>query len=233
MAVDDWRVAETWRTVQGKLAHATPNCQTELWILWRRIAGGLSPGQQQALFDPLMVTVRGLHRRLTTGKGGGDVSITPQQSIEMWRLLGALELLPATDKRTLGDMLVELMGKKSLRPARHAIVWALGRIGTRVPMYGPLNTLLPVDVILRWIANIQGSRETDEIDLFAVMQMARRTGDRYRDLDDRTRRDVLDWMQAADAPQHLLQLVRDGGALDREEQGRVFGEALPKGLRIQ
>jgi hypothetical protein len=30
-----------------------------------------------------------------------------------------------------------------------------------------------------------------------------------------------------------VQLVRDGGLLDQDEQGRVFGEALPKGLRIR
>jgi hypothetical protein len=52
-------------------------------------------------------------------------------------------------------------------------------------------------------------------------------------LDDATREDVVDWMQAISAPEHLQHLVRDGGSLDREEQGRVFGEALPKGLRIQ
>jgi hypothetical protein len=64
------------------------------------------------------------------------------------------------------------------------------------------------------------------------MQMARRTDDRYRDLGDKLRREVLDWMQSHDAPEHFLELVREGGTLDSEEQGRVFGEALPKGLRI-
>jgi hypothetical protein len=40
-------------------------------------------------------------------------------------------------------------------------------------------------------------------------------------------------MQGHDAPPHFVQLVREGGLLDSEEQGRVFGEALPIGLRIQ
>jgi hypothetical protein len=30
-----------------------------------------------------------------------------------------------------------------------------------------------------------------------------------------------------------LGLVREGGRLGRDEQGLVFGEALPKGLRIE
>ena len=73
LAVDDWRVAETWRIVQGKLAHPTAACRVEGWILWRRVAGGLSAGQHQALAEPLLGPVRGLHRSLMTGKGrGGD-----------------------------------------------------------------------------------------------------------------------------------------------------------------
>src|SRR6185436_19503029 len=39
MALDDWRVAQTWRLVQGKMVFAGPTCRAEWWILWRRIAG--------------------------------------------------------------------------------------------------------------------------------------------------------------------------------------------------
>jgi hypothetical protein len=233
LAVDDWRVAETWRIVQGKLAHGTANCRTESWILWRRIAGGFSTGQQRAIADPLLATVRGLHRRVTTGKaGGGDVSFTPPQSIEMWRLLGSLELLSAGVKIELGDMLADLASKKSMLPARPAMVWALGRVGARMPFYGPLNTVVSADVAGRWLEAILRTREPGDLDTFAAMQIARRTGDRYRDLADKMRREVVDWMQSVGAPPHLIQLVQDGGTLDREEQGRAFGEALPKGLRI-
>jgi len=42
-------IAKTWRGVQGKLVHASPAVRSEAIILWRRVAGGLSRGQQQAL----------------------------------------------------------------------------------------------------------------------------------------------------------------------------------------
>ncbi len=64
------------------------------------------------------------------------------------------------------------------------------------------------------------------------MQLARRTDDRYRDLPEKLRREAADWLAATDAPGHFIQLVRDGGTLDSDEQGLVFGESLPKGLRI-
>jgi hypothetical protein len=233
LAVDDWRVSETWRIVQGKLVHGAAGVRSESWILWRRIAGGLSSGQQRAIADPLLAAVRSLHRRTTAGKGSGDVGFTPQQSVEMWRLLAGLELLPVGDKTELGDMLVQLMSKKSMQPARGAMIWALGRIGTRQPLYGPLNTVVPAEAARTWLDKLVRLRQPGDLETFSAMQLARRTGDRYRDLDDSMRREIVDWMQSVNASPHLVQLVREGGTLDREEQGRAFGEALPKGLRIQ
>ncbi len=230
MAVDDWRVAQTWRAVQGHLSHASAATRSESWILWRRISGGLSAGQQRAVADPLLASVRGLRRRLT--KGGGDFGFTPQESIEMWRLLGAFELLDLPLKIELGELLVELKDKRPLKPARDAMIWAVGRIGTRVPVYGPLNQTVPTEVLQRWIHSLIRTTQPRDSEKLAVLQMARRTDDRYRDLPEKLRRNVADWLEAQSAPTHFVELVRQGGSLDREEQGRVMGEALPKGLRI-
>jgi len=219
--------------VQGKLVYPAASVRTESWILWRRIAGGLSSGQQRAIADPLLAAVRSLHRRTTAGRGSTDVGFTPQQSIEMWRLLGGLELLPVGDKTELGDKLVDLMSKKSMQPARAAMIWTLGRCGARQPLYGPLNTVVAAETATRWLEKLLGTRDPGDLETFSAMQLARRTGDRYRDLDDKARREVVDWMRSVSTPPHLLQLVQVGGTLDREEQGRAFGESLPKGLRVQ
>jgi hypothetical protein len=64
------------------------------------------------------------------------------------------------------------------------------------------------------------------------MQLARRSGDRYRDVDDETRRLVLAWLERTGAADHLRELVSQGGTLAGEEQGRAFGESLPQGLRL-
>ena len=76
LAVDDWRVAQTWTALQGKFAF--PASRAEGWILWRRIGGGLAAGQQQALAEPLLGPIRGLHRQLTTGKGAAAISVSPR-----------------------------------------------------------------------------------------------------------------------------------------------------------
>jgi hypothetical protein len=233
LAVDDWRVAQTWNTVQGKLAHPGPLCQVEGWILWRRIGGGLAAGQQQAVAEPLLAPVRGLHRQLTTGKRrGGDFAFTVPETAEVWRLLGSLELLGVAAKIELGRILLDVLPKRKMDPVRPAIAWSLGRIGARVPVYGPLNTVVPVEVVSDWLAKLMKLYPDDPMARLAVMQMARRTDDRYRELPEKLRGKVLEWLRLGEAPAHFVELVRDGGQLDSEEQGLIFGEALPKGLRM-
>jgi len=239
LALDDWRVAETWRLVQGKLVHPTAACRMEGWILWRRLGGGLLAGQQQALAEPVFAPMRGLHRLVVEGKGrGGDFTFAAHETSEIWRLLGALELLPLVLKIELGDMLLDLLPKRKMEGVRPAMVWAVGRIGTRVPLYGPLNTVVPPETAAAWIRRLLDASGGDPpvagtpAAPLAVMQLARRTGDRYRDIPEKPRDAALRWLTAEHAPAHFLELVRSGGRLDREEQGMIFGESLPKGLRL-
>jgi molecular chaperone DnaK (HSP70) len=236
LAVDDWRVTETWRTIRGKLIHGTPAIRAESLILWRRLAGGLSAGQQMALAEPLLAPIRNLHLRSTTGKATtAAIAMNPEESHEVWRLLGSLELLPVNLKVELGDMLLDLLPRKRFESPREAMVWTLGRLGQRVPVYGPLNTVVPSVRVASWLSKLIGLDRptTSTIDQFAVVQLARRTDDRYRDLSNELRQLAVDWLTDNDASEHAIQLVRDGGDLDSEEQSRVFGEALPSGLRIQ
>lgn len=231
LAVDDWRVAETWRTVQGKLAHAAASSRTESLILWRRIAGGFSAGQQRAIAEPLLALVRQLHKQSTIG-GKQSGSLSSHDALEALRLLGSLELLPGNIKLELGGLLVDLLPKKKLETLRPALQWTLGRLGARQPLYGPLNTVLPAETAASWLQVFFNQTAPDAQTTFAVVQLARKTGDRYRDIAERARRETLAWLESQQAAEHSLRLVRDGGALDAEEQSRAFGESLPKGLRL-
>jgi hypothetical protein len=234
LAVDDWRVAETWKTVQGKLAFGAASSRTESLILWRRIAGGLSGGQQRALAEPLLATVRTLHKRQTSGKGkGADPTFSPHETLEVLRLLGSLELLAGEVKIELGGLLLDLVPKRKLESIRPAICWALGRLGAREPSYGPLNTVVPPDAASVWIEKLLDFETPDAMTQFAIVNLARKTGDRFRDIDDGLRGRVLDWLDRRGAGEHARLLVAAGGQLDVDEQGRVFGESLPKGLRVR
>lgn len=233
VALDDWRVTETWRTLQGNLIHGSANIQTQALILWRRLGGGLSRGQQTALAEPLISSLRALQKQMSgTPVKGGAAPIRPEESVEVWRLLGSLELLPVSQKIELGNMIVKYFNRPKLRTARNAMIWALGRLGQRTPLYGPLNTVVDVEQAQAWILELSSQPQSSPIEHLAVVQMARLTTDRYRDLDSATRSRVAQWLTSENSSDHLIRLVVEGGSFDAEEQGRIFGESLPQGLRI-
>lgn len=230
-AVDDWRVAQTWRTVSGRLAF--PSSQPESLILWRRIAGGLTLGQQQGLAEPLLADVRALRRRYSGGKSTAtSMALDPTRSTEIWRLLGALELMATDTKTELGDTIVELLPKRKLEARAPDMVWTLCRLGQRVPLYGPLNTVVPADVAARWLTAVMAWSGERGVAQFAAMQLTRRTGDRHRDISDAKRQEVARWLRDLGADDHLVQLVEMGGELQGQERQSVFGESLPTGLRL-
>ncbi len=234
LAVDDWRVAETWKQLHGKLAFATPACRAESFILWRRIAGGLTAGQQQALATPLIGIVRqGLRQASGKGKGkGGDFGGNPHEAAEILRLLGACELLSLVAKHEVGELLLDVLHRERFAALHSAAFWALGRVGARRLVSGPLNGVVAPEIVVRWLIRLMKVQHTEGLASFAVMQLARKTGDRYRDIDDSTRNSVEAWMERVSSPKRYRQLVREIGSLESEDQTLIFGESLPKGLRI-
>ncbi len=231
LAADDWRVSETRRILLGKPGHATPACLSERWILWRRICGGMPAGQQRALADTVLPQLRSMAAASASKRSGGQAS--SHTSAEMWRLLGALELLPVQTKIAVGELIVQALVAGRLAPVRPALSWTLGRLGARQPSYGPLNMVVPADVLSGWLTELAAIDDSSSVFQLALMQLARRTGDRYRDIPESIRGAVLAAMQAHHAPAHFITLVREGGLLDTEEQNLIFGEALPKGLRLR
>jgi hypothetical protein len=234
LAVDDWRVAQTWRLFGAKVIHDRDGiCRAQWWVLWRRIAGGLTPGQQQTLAEPLIGALKRYLKARFEGKGGASASGFAQQELgEAWRVLGSLELLKQSTKLELGDMLLGFIERERAAAPREAALWALGRLGARVPVYGPLNALAPASAARAWIDALLSSPRPEKTE-FTIVQLARRTGDRYRDLDDDTRQRIVGALAAGGASERSIQLVREGGELGEEEQQSVFGESLPSGLRLE
>ncbi len=234
-AADDWRAGNVWRLEQAGAGNLRNEmCRAEWWILWRRIAGGLTDVQQLKLANPLIKPWRA--RIANPGKlkpaKQSRFQFGDHESAEVWRLLGSLERLPVATKQLLGDLLLTWLELKGSGVSNGAAVWALGRIGARVPAYGPLNTVVPADTAAPWAERLMALRDRTKETAFALMHLARHTGDRYRDLPDPVRDQALAWMKKHNAPERLQELVRDGGLLDSEEQDHAFGEALPPGLHL-
>lgn len=230
MAADDWRVSQTWKAVHGKLSFASATSRSESLILWRRIAGGFTAGQQMAVYQQVAGPLRGVLDPVRRGKGGAIV-LQPAELIELLRLVGSLELLPKGEKEQLGNWLLEVIDGKRYAAARSAILWTVGRLGNRVPTYGPLNTVVETETAEGWLEKLLRISDRGPAWQLAVLLCARRTGDRYRDIDDSLRKAVS--TQLADAPPHYRALVETGGKLAHEESSEIVGETLPLGLQTR
>ena len=236
LAVDDWRVAQTWRLLQAKRYFHGPRVRVEWLILWRRIAGGLTAGQQRSLAEPLTAPLRAyllaLKGKKATPPRKPDFGFSGHESAEVWRLLGSLELLETVRKEEIAQAALILAPKEKTPAVQDALIWTIGRVGARVPMYGPLNVVVPAEAAAAWSRKLMDTNASEISIAFALMQLARKTGDRFRDVDPQTRRSILDWLDKANAAAHLRELVAEGGKLAGEEEGRMFGESLPRGLRL-
>ena len=91
---------------------------------------------------------------------------------------------------------------------------------------------MPAETAGHWLKRLIDSFGGDPVGALAVMQIARKTDDRYRDLSPKQRDAATAYLARENAPSHFTTLVQSGGSLDREEQGLIFGESLPKGLRL-
>lgn len=236
LAVDDWRVGQMWKLTPHELAFPrNEQNRAEWWVFWRRLAGGLTAGQQAMLADPLIADWRTFARKQGVGVRGRSAAFQfgPAESAEVWRLLGSLELLRPATKVELGAMLLDRLPREKIGSVRDAILFALGRVGGRVPVYGPLNAMVDAGTADQWVRRVVELDPPGERATFAAVLLARRTGDRWRDVTDETRAAVVAWLARRGAADHLVELVREGGALREGEQRDVLGESLPRGLRIE
>ncbi len=234
MAADDWRVEETWKATNGRLVHSTSACLAELRTLCRRISGGLAAGRQTQIASTVLPAIRQRFRQVQTGRGkAAPYASGNHEAAEIWRMLGSMELLAQTARIELGTMIVDIFNRASFESVRNALIWSLGRIGGRVPVYGPLNLVVPLPEITAWIdVLLRVGDLQDATTQLTLMQLTRKTNDRFRDVDERLRQRVIDRLSTVGAKSHLVQLIAEGGSLECEEAGLILGESLPVGLRL-
>lgn len=232
-AMDDWRMQTMWDLLLGKLIHSTPEVRNQWWIMWRRIAGGLSGGQQNALVAQLLSSIRQTAQQMNTGKGKGGVFVLHEQdAAEIWRVVGAFEQLAPAVRREVGDLILQFLGRPKMKAVYEALLWSMGRIGSRVPLNGNAQSTVSRDTAERWLQKLM-SMQLDELKSLplAIMQLSRRTDDRFVDVKVEARKEAAEFLQQMGEHDRLVALILEGGQADKETQNAMFGESLPLGLR--
>ena len=228
--LDEWRAEQSARLFPESVTfHKEKVVWTEFWVFWRRIAGGLTEARHREIWAYLRPQLL-LHLGGSTPKHAPrSKGVQPQGQDEMVRLAAALEHLEPADKSELGDWLAARLRAPDTTGGPAA--WSLGRLGARAPIYGSIHKTVSPDLVTRWIHwLLDPSALRREGVLFALAQMARLTGDRSRDVDDSVRAQVLEALQAADAPASWQQMVREIVVLEAADRARALGDTLPVGL---
>ena len=102
--------------------------------------------------------------------------------------------------------------------------------------YGPLNAVLHREVVEKWLDALVTFEPAHESDAsswsFCLAQLARKSGQRALDIDDAHRARVVKLLRARAASPDWIRMVEEVVEPEAAEQSRLFGEALPIGLRV-
>ena len=246
VALDDWRAGMTFKRIHGRLK--SPQSVDAARILWRRIAGGLTGGQQIAIAEPVLAQRR-----------DGRFDLSGQSVAEVWRMLAAFERLPPAVRESLAR---DAAAASPDDPDRVAFDWALARLLARVPTLGGLDTVLPPTVceaivpgLLDRFASATAHRGTpppspavpdasgggaptgsaasaDPLLTLAIVQACRLTGDRFRDVPAALRERAAVALRESGAAEELLPTLESGQPLPVERQAQTLGDSLPPGLTL-
>ena len=221
---DKQRVQRLWKLYKNGPIHVgRPQVRTEWWIMWRRVAAGLTPGQQRQFLQDVMPVLG--------GKKSAVKKISRQERIEIWMAVANMEKLFSKDKVKLGKQLLLEMKTKKIPPQ---LVWSLARIGARQLLYGPDDRVIPPEEIETWIKRLLRIEPLNPKALApAFFQMARLTGDRVRDLTEETRHEVIDWMNTQALLSQDTAAIKEIAPRSQAEQVDMFGESLPLGLVLR
>jgi len=230
--LDSWRCEQAFRLFAESVQfHGEKANWIEFWVLWRRIAGGLSEAAQQAIWAYVKPH---LARRIPPDappQKGKPKGVQPEGLDEMVRAAASLEHLPPAEKEVLGGWIAErLRGHPS---GGGPWAWALGRLGARAPLRGSGHKVVPPEVAETWLSLLL-SLGVEKVDgaAFAVAQLCRATGDRTRDVSDEARQQALAALKAARAPDSFLRMVTEVAELEAADEARVLGDTLPAGLQL-
>ncbi|MGR9114245.1 MAG: Hsp70 family protein [Gammaproteobacteria bacterium] len=225
--LDDWRVGQIWKIYDQNIqfVNETQNW-TEWWTLWRRIAGGLDGKAQERIFNDIAKFLNPASAR----QPGIVKQIKTRGYDDMVRLSAVLERLPIENKIQLGEWLLKRLQKAS-EPDQ--TWWAVGRIGARVPFHGSSHNVIPPDTVAKWLQQVLKVdwKKTPQAG-FAATLIARMSGDRTRDIDEKLRGQIVEQLKLAKAPVSWLEMVETLKELDEKEEKQIFGEALPPGLKL-
>ena len=222
---DPARIERAWPLFEGRLAFPDePRGWQQFFIAFRRMSGGLAEPMQTTIreaFDPVIAPAEA---KLKKPKR------VPEATDELLATLAALERVPVARRTQLGEWIHEkTWGSDDAR------LWgAIGRVGARVPVYASVHHVVPGKIAEVWLDRLLKQEwESVATAPHAAVQLARVTGDRARDVNEKLRGEVAKRLVAVGAKEEWVKAVRELVEVGEEDRVAMLGEGLPIGLRLR
>lgn len=217
--LDEQRIDQLWEFHEDGFWYPGKAMQLNADVLWRRVAGGLSPEREAVLAEDALQRVRQAEKK------------PPAEAV---RLLGAMERLDQERKREIARLLLE-RAEARLQEGGYAepFLAALSRLLNRALLHAGPESVLPAVLVAEAYERLapfdwEKAGGGEPITLF--LRAARVVDDRALDLESGLRRQIAAKLrQAGVAPARLVPLEKFV-ALQESDRVSLFGESLPAGL---
>ncbi len=218
---DELRIRNAWKLWKpGPLAAKNASVQQNWFIFWRRLAGGLSAGQQEQLAGSLA-------RELMPKDGKPPLKKGDQTALEQWRCIASMERMSPSFKMKCLQAFLNAAAK-----LEDAAFWPVARFIERIPLHGTEDAMIPASKLepqAKLLLEYLQTANQPQLALLALAAAITHTGVRTLDLSDSFRKKSLDILKKHNAPEDWLQ------ALQTDKVANSFmtdlrGDSLPLGL---
>jgi hypothetical protein len=218
VAMDERRIDSLWRIISAGSKFPGKRIKLQEYILWRRVAGGLSRERQESVLAAELDKIR-------EGK-----ACPP----ELIRMAGSFERLGDDLKTELIERFIETAANLASQKKHCApYLAALGSLLNRTPFYsGPESVASPA-LVERAYDALRGLDWKDPEFAEAqglFLRAARAVDDRRLDLSKSLRNKIADKLEKCGVAPVKTGRLRKATPIERNEQASLFGEPLPPGL---
>ena len=216
-AHDGLRMDELWRLRDAGLRFPGKRSKVQEYILWRRVAGGLTAERQEMLLAGELDSIR-----------------TGRASPELVRLAGSLERLPRETKADLiQTFIAQVLQRVEAKQHCAPYLAALGLLLNRAPLYAGPETVVAAEFVARAYAAFQDFdwAEPELLELHNLfLRAARVVDDRNLDVPKSLRNQIARKLESAGIAPIRTATINAFTPVGRIDSTALYGEALPPGL---
>jgi molecular chaperone DnaK (HSP70) len=217
VAGDNLRIDSLWRLYEAGPCFAGRRIKYQEYILWRRVAGGLTSERQEKL-------LAGELDRLRSGNGPA----------ELVRLAGSLELISHEMKADLVNLFIDEVAAlaRTGQPCAPYLA-ALGLLLNRTPLYAGPETVVSPDLVERAYTEFR-SFDWTKAELLELqtlfLRAARVVDDRGLDVPKSLRNSIAGKLESAGVAPQRTARIRGFVPVGVADRASLYGESLPPGL---